>query len=232
MRIVGDKFFCVCLNFPDAGHDLLHVGFISQQRWLRHPNRLPGRTMGVRKRLAQEGVLGRGLRTAQPLAVFPVTEHIKVVQRWIAGLIRNTLCIHRCNKTFGRNAGKLFAVDVKDVCVLTIASAPCIKLLWSDAGYLAEFAIKPASIPMTLLGLLVQSSKLRHQNSALPFAEPIIRSVAEMAVEPFSWQPATIVDGTSLAFKPIIIRDDHAAFPRSHQFARLKAERSADAEGP
>ena len=146
MRIVGDKFFRVCLNFPDAGYDLLHVGFISQQRRLRNPNRLPGRTMGMRKRLAQERVLGRGLCPAQPLAVFPVAEHIQVVQWRIAGLIRNALCIHGCNKTFSRNAGKLFAVDVKDVCVLTIASAAFIKLLWSDAGYLAEFAIKPASI--------------------------------------------------------------------------------------
>src|SRR5436190_13756226 len=205
MLVLGGKFFRICVNFPDAGYHLLHVGFISQQHGLRNPNRLPGRTMGVRKRLAQECVLRSGLSPAQPLAVFPVAEHIQIVQWRITGLIWNTLCIHGCNKTVSRNAGKLFAVDVKDVCVLTIACAAFIKLLWSNAGYLAEFAIQPASVFMSPLGLLIQPSELRHQDHALPLAEPIIRSVAEMAVEPFSRQPAAVVDRASLALKAIVI---------------------------
>src|SRR3954468_3210897 len=85
---------------------------------------------------------------------------------------------------------------------------------------------------MTAASLFIQASKLRHENHALPFAETVIRPVAEVTVEPFSRQAAAIMHGTRPSLECVVIRDDHAAFTRRHQFARLKAEGTGNAEGP
>ena len=90
------------------------------------------------------------------------------------------------------------AIQVKDVGILPIASAALIKLLWRNARDLAEFAIQHSGILMTPPGLLIQTSQLRHQNHALPFAEAIVRSVTEVAVKPFSRKTAAIVNRARL----------------------------------
>src|SRR5689334_22081989 len=176
-------------------------------------------------------MLGGGLRSAQPLAVFSVAEHVELVHWRIAGLVRNAFRVHCSEKALRRNTGKLFAVDVKDVCILTVAGAAFVKLLRGNAGYLTEFAIQQARILVTSEGLLIEPSELRHQDDALPFAESIIRSIAEVTIKPFSRQAAAIMDGTRLALEAIIIRDDHAAFTCRHQLAGLKTEGSADTGG-
>src|SRR6202043_3373993 len=73
--------------------------------------------------------------------------------------------------------------------------------------------------------------QLRQKDGSLPFAETIVRAVTEMAVKPFARQTAAIVDRSRLALKSIIVGNDNAAFAGSHQFAGLKAERPAAAEG-
>src|SRR5271167_2199140 len=83
---------------------------------------------------------------------------------------------------------------------------------------------------MASLGLLVESAQLHVQNGALPFAEPVVRSIDEMTVEPFPGHPATVVHGSRLNLEFIVIRNDDSTFPGGHQLARLKTERARDAE--
>src|SRR6476646_1996840 len=170
---MSSNLFCVDLDFADRGHNLLHIDFVSQQGKLRNPNCFPSSALGVGKRLSKEGVLGCRLRSAQPLAVFSVAKHVQIVQRRIAGLVRYAFGIHGSDKTLGRDTSELFAVHMKDVSVLPVAGAALIKLLRRDTRNLAQLAIQHAGILMTAASLLVEASKLRHENYSLPFAETV-----------------------------------------------------------
>src|SRR5450755_2075215 len=83
---------------------------------------------------------------------------------------------------------------------------------------------------MTPPGLFIQTSQLRHQDDSLPFAETIVRTIAEMAVEPFSRQAAAVVDGARLALKSVVVGDNDAAFAGGHQLAGLKTKRPAESD--
>src|SRR5579862_5978361 len=84
---------------------------------------------------------------------------------------------------------------------------------------------------MPTFGLLIEAAELDVQNRALPFAEPVIGSINEMAVEPLAGHAAAVVHGAGLALKFIVIGNDHSAFAGGHQLACLKAERACDTEG-
>ena len=98
--------------------------------------------------------------SAQPFAVFSIAKHVQIVQRRIAGLVRNAFSIHGSDKALGRDAGKLLTVHVKDVGVLPIARAAFIEFLRSDSRDLAQFAIQEARILMAAPSLLIETSEL------------------------------------------------------------------------
>ena len=79
---------------------------------------------------------------------------------------------------------------------------------------------------MPSLRLCIEARQLSAQNRALPFAKAIIRAIDVMAIEPFARHTATVMDAASLFLKRVVVGDDHAAFTRSHELARLKTERS------
>src|SRR6266853_6090193 len=85
-------------------------------------------------------------------------------------------------------------------------------------------------MPMCSLG--IQTRKLRAQDSPLPFAETVIRSINKMTVEPFSGHASAIVDRTRQTLDLVMIGDDAASLARRHQLARLKAERARRTKCP
>src|SRR5215472_18204957 len=146
------------------------------------------------------------------------------MQRRIAGLVWNSLRIHGLDKAFGRNPSKLLLVHVENISILAVAGAARIEFLRRDAGNLAQQAIEQARILMADLGLRVEAHELRIQDRALPFAQPVVRSINEMAVEPFARHAPAIVHGAGQPFKLVVIRNDDAALAGGYQFAGLKAE--------
>src|SRR5579859_2832219 len=120
---------------------------------------------------------------------------------------------------------------MEDVCVLAVAGAARIANLRSDAGNLAEQLIEYASVAMTMQGLRLQSSELNIQDSALPFAQTVVGTVDEVAVEPFARHAPAIVNGSCLALEGVVVGDDHAAFTGGHELAGLKAEGCGGAKG-
>src|ERR1700693_402498 len=218
---MGRQLFGVLLDFPDRSYDFLHVALVPQQRWLRNPHRFPRRSLGMRKRLPQKAMICLGLRPAQTLAILSVAEHVQIVQRRVARLVRNTLGIDRRNEALGRDAGELFAVEMKDIRILPMASAAFVKFLRRDTRDLAEIAIQHSGVLMTPPGLLIQTTQLRQQDGSLPFADTIVRAVTEMAVKPFARQTSAVVDRSRLALKSIIVGNDNAAFAGCYLFCSL-----------
>src|SRR3954469_15849724 len=83
---------------------------------------------------------------------------------------------------------------------------------------------------MPYLGLLIQAAQLHIQNSSLPFAEPVIRSINKMTIEPFARHAAAVVDRARLYFELIVVGYDHAAFAGCDQLAGLETERTRDSK--
>src|SRR4051794_25577065 len=82
----ASKFFRVLLDFCDRCGNFVHVFFIAQQHGLREPNRFPRSFLGYWKFSLQKLVFVFGLLAAQPLAVFAISKHVQLVQRWITCL--------------------------------------------------------------------------------------------------------------------------------------------------
>src|SRR5215467_6058428 len=153
------------------------------------------------------------------------------MQGWIAGLVRNAFLIHRFDETVGGYASELVLIEVEDVCILPVPSAAFIEFLRCDAGNFAQFAIEHARVLMPAPGLPVESAQLRHKHRALPFAQAVVRSINEVAVEPLARHASAVVDGTGIALECIVVGNDHAAFSGGHQLARLEAEGTGDTVG-
>src|SRR5215471_3853530 len=105
------------------------------------------------------------------------------MQGRIAGLVWNAFLIHRFDETAGGYASELVPIDVEDVGILPVPSAAFIELLRYDSGNFAQFTIEHTCILVPQAGLLVESSELRHEHGTLPFAEPVVGSINEVAVE-------------------------------------------------
>src|SRR5438445_3970457 len=89
------KLFRVLLDFCYGCSNFVHVFFIAQQHGLREPNRFPRSFLGYWKFSLQKLVFVFGLLAAQPLAVFAISKHVQLVQRWITCLMRNAFSIQR-----------------------------------------------------------------------------------------------------------------------------------------
>src|SRR5215510_4186483 len=85
---------------------------------------------------------------------------------------------------------------------------------------------------MTVLRLLVQPAELSMQDRTLPLAQPVVRPVDIVAVEPLPRHAAAIVHRARHALHLIVIRNDDSALACCHQLARLEAERACTAKGP
>src|SRR5215468_2687826 len=85
---------------------------------------------------------------------------------------------------------------------------------------------------MAMLRLLIEPAELGMENSTLPLAEPVVRSVNVVTVEPFTRHASAIVHGACESLHLVIIGDDDSALAGGHQFARLKAECSGASKSP
>ena len=61
---------------------------------------------------------------------------------------------------------------------------------------------------MAAFGLLVETAQLHVQNGALPFAEPVVRFINIVAIEPLAEHAATVVHGAGLHLEFVIIGND------------------------
>src|ERR1700722_8623757 len=84
---------------------------------------------------------------------------------------------------------------------------------------------------MAPFGLLIQTAQLHVQNGALPFAEPVVGAINEVAIEPLAGHAATVVHRACLHFKFIAVGNNHSAFAGGDQLAGLKTESSRNAKG-
>src|SRR3954468_922166 len=150
----------------------------------------------------------------------------------IACLRRNPLRIQRSDEVLGRNPGELFRIHMEDVGVLSVARASRIALLRRDARDFRKQLIKESAVAVAMKSLLFQPPQLYVQNCPLPLAEPVIRPVDEMAVEPLAGHAPAVVNRARLALEMLVIGDDDSALARCHQLACLKAEGSRRAECP
>src|SRR5580698_3585080 len=85
---------------------------------------------------------------------------------------------------------------------------------------------------MAPLGLFVEPAQLHVQYGALPFAQPVVRSVNVVAIEPFAGHTPTVMHGAGLHLELVVVRDDDPAFARGDQLARLKTESAGDPKSP
>src|SRR6266704_6454917 len=82
----GGKFARMVLDLLQRCCDLMHVLLISQQCWLRDPDRLPSGSVGVGKISLQERVFFLGLSAGKFLSIFAALEHVEIVQRRVTRL--------------------------------------------------------------------------------------------------------------------------------------------------
>src|SRR6476646_3898619 len=83
---------------------------------------------------------------------------------------------------------------------------------------------------MPYFRLLIQAAQLHIQYCSLPFAKPVIRSINNMAIEPFARHAAAIMDRARLHFELVVVGDDHAAFAGCDQLAGLETEGTGGAK--
>ena len=84
-------------------------------------------------------------------------------------------------------------VNMEDIGVMPVARATFIMVLWGYPFDFAQDAIKQAPVLVPSNRLLIQPSQLRTEHRALPFAQPVIRAISEMTVEPFTGQTSAIM---------------------------------------
>src|SRR4029077_503164 len=226
LRCIGGNGRRMSLDLPDRFRDLVRVVFVTQQRKLWNPDCLPRRPMCMREALLQEFVLLCRLHPAEALAIFSAAEAIQLMQRGIACLCRNAFGIQCSDEILSRDTRKMPGIDMKDVRVLAIARAARIALLRRDARDLREQFVEQATVAMAMQSLFLQKVQLDPQNCSLPLAEPVIRSIDEVAIKPFSGHPSAVVHGARLALESVVIRDDDSALSCCAPLARLEAERA------
>src|SRR5579859_1146653 len=184
----------VALNLANRFGNFVHVVFVAEQGELGNPHSLPGRTLGVREGLLQERMWLGSLRPAQALAIFAITEAVEFVQRRITGLRRDSLSIQGGDKVLGRDAGELLRIHMEDVGVLAVTGAARVADLRRDSGNFAQQFVEQAPAAVSMQGLFLQAPELHFEHGALPFAQPVVRSKNEVAVEPFFRHASAIVE--------------------------------------
>src|ERR1700737_2555396 len=162
------------------------------------------------------------LRPTKSVPVFAALKDVQLVDGWIARLIWDSFRVHGLDQTLGARASELVPVHVEDVGVLTVSCATGVQFLRRDPGNRRQQFVEKARILMAAPRLAVETRQLSAQYCSLPFAQAVIRSVDEVAIEPFARHAAAIMHATSLSFESIIIRDDDPALPCGHQLAGLK----------
>ena len=65
--------------------------------------------------------------------------------------------------------------------------------------------IEQACVLVTLPGLLIKPAELHIEDRSLPLAEPVIRSVDKVTVEPLSRHTPAIVHGPGLSLERVIL---------------------------
>ena len=169
-RRASYEFFRKLLDFAPGGGDFVHVFLIAKERGLGNPNGFKSGAMRVGIIRLEKGMgLGR-LGATQPFSVLTVLENVQGVDWRIAGLIGDTLGIHGLNQFFCAGTGELFGVDVKDVGIVTVASAAGIEFLWSDTGNLGKELIEETGIVVAALRLRIEAHQLNAENGTLPLA--------------------------------------------------------------
>src|SRR5215470_13216017 len=154
------------------------------------------------------------------------------MQRRVACLIGNALSVHGSNELFNADAPESGAINMKNISVLSVTRALRRQFLRRDAFDIREQTVQQTCVLVAVRSLLIEARELRTKDGALPFAEPVIGPINEVAVEPLARHSATIVDGAGQALDFVIVGDDDATFACGHQLARLKAECCRRAECP
>src|SRR5215510_14724878 len=154
------------------------------------------------------------------------------MQRRVACLIGNALSIHGSNELFSADAPESVAINMKNVSVLSVARALRRQFLRHDAFDIWKQTVQQTCVFVAVLSVLIEARELRAKDGALPFAEPVIGPLNEVAVEPLARHSATIVDGAGQALDFVIVGDDDPTFACGHQLAGLKGERCRRAECP
>src|SRR5215469_6948769 len=226
------QFTGMVLDLLQRRGNFMHVFLVSEQGRLRDPHRLPSCAMSFRETSLQKWVGLFGLPAGQPLSVFPAFEYVKLMQRRVACLIRNALSIHGSNELFSTDPPESVAVNMKNISVLSVARALRRQFLRGDAFDIWKKTVQQTCVLVAVRGLLIEARELRAKDGALPFAEPVIGPINEVAVEPLARHSATIVDGTGQPFDFVIVGDDDATFACGHQLAGLKTERCRRTESP
>ena len=150
--------------------------------------------MSFRKISLQKWVWLFGLPAGQLPAVLAALEHVQGVQRRIACLIGDSLSIHGGDELFGADAPESAAIHVKDVGVLSIARALRSQFLRCNACDCSQKTVQQLCVLVAMRSLLIQARELRAKDGTLPFAEPVIGTIDEMAIEPLAGHSAAIVD--------------------------------------
>src|SRR5207245_3832350 len=107
----GGKFARMVLDLLQRCRDLMHVLLISQQCWLRDPDRLPSGSVGVGKISFQERVFFLGLSAGKFLSILADIEHVEIVQRRVTRLIGNVLGIYCLNESFNTLSSISVSID-------------------------------------------------------------------------------------------------------------------------
>ena len=126
----------------------MDVFVIAEKRGLRNPDGFKSGAIGIGILCPEKRMGFRSLRTAQPPAVFAIFEEIQIMNRRIAGLVRNSLGVHGFNQLFRGGSGELFGIHVKNIGILPIARTPWIERLRRYTGNLAEKFIECPGILM------------------------------------------------------------------------------------
>src|SRR5215469_3265697 len=224
------QFTGMVLNLLQRGGNFMHVFLVSEQGWLWDPHRFPSCAMSFRKIFLQKWVCLFGLPAGQLPSIFAAFEHVQLMQRRVACLIGNALGIHGSNELFKADAPESVAINMKNVSVLSIARTLRGQFLWGDAFDIRKQTVEQTCVLVAVRSLLIEACELGAKDGALPFTEPVIGPINEVAVEPLARHSATIVDGAGQALDFVIVGDDDATFACGHQLAGLKTERCRPAE--